>query len=127
MFFRCLVVWLQDVDLVQEALTFYRLMVVWLTGLVGGFRMPLPAVCPMEFASMPEHFVEDVMELLLYTSRIPRALDGVNLVSQILKARLLYSRVQNRLFLSCFKILARVLVKDSVCSVLLSRCQASFS
>jgi hypothetical protein len=78
---RRVVVWLQDVDLVQEALAYYRLMVVWLTGLVGGFRMPLPAVCPMEFASMPEHFVEDAVELLLFASRIPRALDGVNLVS----------------------------------------------
>ncbi|KAG0558710.1 hypothetical protein KC19_10G048000 [Ceratodon purpureus] len=70
---------MNDVDLMQEALAYYRLMVVWLTGLVGGFRMPLPAVCPMEFASMPEHFVEDAMELLLFASRIPRALDGVNL------------------------------------------------
>ncbi len=75
------VVCLQDVDLLQQALAFYRLMVVWLTGLVGGFRMPLPAQCPMEFASMPEHFVEDAMELLLFASHIPRALDGVNLVS----------------------------------------------
>lgn len=39
--------------------------------------MPLPVDCPMVFASMPEHFVEDAMELLLFSSRIPRALDGV--------------------------------------------------
>jgi len=78
---RHAVVWLQDVDLLQEALAYYRLMIVWLTGLIGGFRMPLPTPCPMEFASMPEHFVEDAMELLLFASRIPRALDGVNLVS----------------------------------------------
>lgn len=81
LYLRHAVLWLQDVDLLQEALAYYRLMVVWLTGLVGGFRMPLPAQCPMEFASMPEHFVEDAMELLLFASRIPRALDGVNLVS----------------------------------------------
>lgn len=72
---------LQDVNLLQEALAYYRLMVVWLASLVGGFRMPLPAQCPMEFASMPEHFVEDAMELLLFASRIPKALDGVILVS----------------------------------------------
>ncbi|CAN4082649.1 unnamed protein product [Withania somnifera] len=70
---------LRDGGLLQRALSFYRLMVVWLVGLVGGFRMPLPSPCPMEFASMPEHFVEDAMELLIFASRIPRALDGVSL------------------------------------------------
>ncbi|KAJ4826306.1 E3 ubiquitin-protein ligase pub1 [Turnera subulata] len=68
---------LRDGTLIQHALSFYRLMVVWLVGLVGGFKMPLPATCPMEFASMPEHFVEDAMELLIFASRIPKALDGV--------------------------------------------------
>ncbi|KAK8644354.1 hypothetical protein V6N13_123663 [Hibiscus sabdariffa] len=68
---------LRDVVLIQRALSFYRLMVVWLVGLVGGFKMPLPSKCPMEFASMPEHFVEDAMELLIFASRIPKALDGV--------------------------------------------------
>ncbi|KAK6798609.1 hypothetical protein RDI58_006312 [Solanum bulbocastanum] len=68
---------LRDGGLLQRALSFYRLMVVWLVGLVGGFKMPLPSPCPMEFASMPEHFVEDTMELLIFASRIPRALDGV--------------------------------------------------
>ena len=72
---------MQDVDLLQAALAFYKLMVVWLASLLGGFHMPLPSVCPMEFASMPEHFVEDSMELLLFASRIPKALDTVNLVS----------------------------------------------
>ncbi|GAB4827333.1 E3 ubiquitin-protein ligase pub1 [Ancistrocladus abbreviatus] len=68
---------LRDGGLIQHALSFYRLMVVWLVGLVGGFRMPLPSSCPMEFACMPEHFVEDAMELLIFASRIPKALDGV--------------------------------------------------
>ncbi|CAH9092541.1 unnamed protein product [Cuscuta epithymum] len=68
---------LRDGGLIQWALSFYRLMVVWLVNLVGGFRMPLPSSCPMEFASLPEHFVEDAMELLIFSSRIPRALDGV--------------------------------------------------
>lgn len=56
-------------------------MVVWLVGLVGGFKLPLPSICPREFASMPEHFVEDSMELLIFASRIPKALDGVVLVN----------------------------------------------
>ncbi|CAK9162965.1 unnamed protein product [Ilex paraguariensis] len=70
---------LRDGGLLQRAFSFYRLMVVWLVGLVGGFKMPLPSTCPMEFASMPEHFVEDAMELLIFASRIPKALDGVSL------------------------------------------------
>lgn len=68
---------LRDGGFLQQALSFYRLMVVWLVGLVGGFKMPLPSICPREFASMPEHFVEDAMELLIFASRIPKALDGV--------------------------------------------------
>ncbi|KAE8694471.1 putative ubiquitin conjugation factor E4 [Hibiscus syriacus] len=68
---------LRDGVLIQRALSFYRLMVVWLVGLVGGFKMPLSSTCPMEFASMPEHFVEDAMELLIFASRIPKALDGI--------------------------------------------------
>ena len=55
-------------------------MVVWLVGMVGGFKMPLPSTCPVELACMPEHFVEDAMELLIFASRIPKALDGVLLV-----------------------------------------------
>ncbi|KAK4417620.1 putative ubiquitin conjugation factor E4 [Sesamum alatum] len=70
---------LRDGGILQRALSYYRLMVVWLVGLVGGFKMPLPPACPKEFASMPEHFVEDTMELLIFASRIPRALDGVML------------------------------------------------
>ncbi|OVA12138.1 U box domain [Macleaya cordata] len=67
---------LRDGAFIQRALSFYRLMVVWLVDLVGGFKMPLPSSCPMEFACMPEHFVEDAMELLIFASRIPKALDG---------------------------------------------------
>ncbi|GER45816.1 U-box domain-containing protein [Striga asiatica] len=70
---------LRDGGILQRALSYYRLMVVWLVGLVGGFKMPLPSTCPNEFAAMPEHFVEDAMELLIFASRIPRALDGVML------------------------------------------------
>ncbi|XP_026428713.1 probable ubiquitin conjugation factor E4 [Papaver somniferum] len=56
---------LQDKALLQEALSFYRLMVVWLVDLVGGFKMPLPLSCPIEFACVPEHFVEDAIEMLI--------------------------------------------------------------
>ncbi|KAJ8775019.1 hypothetical protein K2173_020023 [Erythroxylum novogranatense] len=70
---------LRDGAFLQRALSFYRLMVIWLVNLVGGFKMPLPPNCPMLFAAMPEHFVEDAMELLIFASRIPKALDGVPL------------------------------------------------
>ncbi|KAK8933685.1 putative ubiquitin conjugation factor E4 [Platanthera zijinensis] len=67
---------LRDGALLQQALSFNKFVIIWLVSLVGGFKMPLPAVCPMEFACMPEHFIEDAMDLLILTSRIPRALDG---------------------------------------------------
>ncbi|KAK1296537.1 putative ubiquitin conjugation factor E4 [Acorus calamus] len=67
---------IRDGALLQRALSFYRLVVVWLASLVGGFKMPLPDKCPMEFACMPEHLVDDAMELLIYTSHIPKTLDG---------------------------------------------------
>ena len=47
--------------------------------------MPLPSTCPKEFALMPEHFVEDAMELLIFHSRIPKAFDGVVLVGLMIK------------------------------------------
>ncbi|GBG72537.1 hypothetical protein CBR_g12108 [Chara braunii] len=68
---------LRDTELLQMGLSYYRLMVVWMANLLGGFRWPLPAPCPMEFASLPEHFVEDMAQLLLFASRIPHAYDGV--------------------------------------------------
>jgi ubiquitin conjugation factor E4 B len=47
---------------------------------VGGFKMPLPSSCPREFAFIPEHFFDDAMDLLIITSRIPRALEAFALV-----------------------------------------------
>lgn len=60
-------------------------MIVWLVGMVGEFKMPLPSTCPKEFACLPEHFVDDAMELLIFASRIPKVLDGVLLVDFCLK------------------------------------------
>ncbi|KAI3946793.1 hypothetical protein MKW98_003356 [Papaver atlanticum] len=56
---------LLDKPLLQHALSFYPLMLTWLVDHVGGFKMPLPLTCPMEFACVPEHFVEDALELLI--------------------------------------------------------------
>ncbi|KAI3989542.1 hypothetical protein MKX01_031596 [Papaver californicum] len=65
-------------DSIQHALSFYRLMIVWLVDSVGGFKMPLPSSCPMEFGCMPEQFVDDAMELLIFASAfIPHNLDPI--------------------------------------------------
>ncbi|RZC89307.1 hypothetical protein C5167_029210 [Papaver somniferum] len=63
-------------DIIQGALSFYRLMIVWLVDSVGGFKMPLPSSCPMKFGCIPEQFVDDAMELLIFVSEtIPEKLD----------------------------------------------------
>ncbi|KAJ1296657.1 hypothetical protein BS78_01G319200 [Paspalum vaginatum] len=66
---------LRDGAFLQRALTFYRLMILWSVDLVGGFKMPLPSQCPKEFSCIPEHFLDDAMDLLVLTSRIPKALE----------------------------------------------------
>lgn len=71
---------MKDGDFLQRALSFYRLVIVWSVDQVGGVKMPLPSSCPREFAFIPEHFFDDAMDLLIITSRIPRALDAVVLV-----------------------------------------------
>ncbi|XP_026430496.1 probable ubiquitin conjugation factor E4 [Papaver somniferum] len=57
---------------IQQALSFYRLMIVRLVDFAGGFKMPLPSSCPMEFGCMPEHFVDDAMELFIFASEAMR-------------------------------------------------------
>jgi len=74
----------QDGAFLQRALSFYRLMILWSVNLVGGFKMPLPSQCPKEFACIPEHFLDDAMDLLVLTSRIPKALESFVLVSILL-------------------------------------------
>ncbi|BAS84794.1 probable ubiquitin conjugation factor E4 [Oryza sativa Japonica Group] len=67
---------IRDGAFLQRALSFYRLMILWSVDLVGGFKMPLPSQCPKEFACIPEHFLDDAMDLLVLTSRIPKALES---------------------------------------------------
>ncbi|KAL6894677.1 hypothetical protein ACP4OV_008775 [Aristida adscensionis] len=67
---------LRDGAFLQRALSFYRLMILWSVNLVGGFKMPLPSECPKEFSCIPEHFLDDAMDLLVLTSRIPKALES---------------------------------------------------
>ncbi|CAM6090178.1 unnamed protein product [Calypogeia fissa] len=60
----------KDHALIQSALRFYRLMIIRLVGLTEGFKMPLPIPCPMEFASMPGHFIEDCLDILVLAPQI---------------------------------------------------------
>ncbi|KAG6516824.1 hypothetical protein ZIOFF_027304 [Zingiber officinale] len=62
---------------VGQASTFYKLVIIWLVNFVGGFKMPLPSTCPMKFACIPEHFVDDAMDLLGITFGIPEVSKGV--------------------------------------------------
>ncbi|KAG2451114.1 hypothetical protein HYH02_004382 [Chlamydomonas schloesseri] len=66
-----------DPALITDMLAFYRLMAAWLmrvanrgaAGGVGGISIPLPEPAPQEFTCMPEYFVEDMANLLLFVGR----------------------------------------------------------
>lgn len=71
----CSEVVLGDPELMGEAVQFYRLAAAWMLrtaapALGGNYALPLPLPPPMEFATLPEYFVEDMAEFLLYTSRV---------------------------------------------------------
>ncbi|KAG6476648.1 hypothetical protein ZIOFF_065893 [Zingiber officinale] len=71
----------QDYTLLGQASTFYKLVIIWLVDFVGGFKIPLPSTCPMKFASIPEHFVDDAMNFLEITFGVPEVSEGVVLLS----------------------------------------------
>jgi ubiquitin conjugation factor E4 B len=66
-----------------EVTALYRLLAAWLLRLVcpGGVpTLPLPAEVPMEWATLPEWFLEDMAEwLLLLTRAHPNLLQGQRL------------------------------------------------
>ncbi|XP_042439690.1 probable ubiquitin conjugation factor E4 isoform X5 [Zingiber officinale] len=70
----------QDYTLLGQASTFYKLVIIWLVDFVGGFKIPLPSTCPMKFASIPEHFVDDAMNFLEITFGVPEVSEGVVLI-----------------------------------------------
>ncbi|KAG6513033.1 hypothetical protein ZIOFF_031179 [Zingiber officinale] len=73
----------KDYTLLGQASTFYKLVIIWLMDFVGGFKMPLPSTCPMKFACIPEHFVDDAMDLLGITFGIPEVSKVVALIVKI--------------------------------------------
>ncbi|XP_042439689.1 probable ubiquitin conjugation factor E4 isoform X4 [Zingiber officinale] len=72
----------QDYTLLGQASTFYKLVIIWLVDFVGGFKIPLPSTCPMKFASIPEHFVDDAMNFLEITFGVPEVSEGVVLIAR---------------------------------------------
>ncbi|KAG6479484.1 hypothetical protein ZIOFF_062950 [Zingiber officinale] len=71
----------EDYTLLGQASTFYKLVIIWLVDFVGGFKIPLPSTCPMKFASIPEHFVDDAMNFLEIAFGVPEVSEGVVLLS----------------------------------------------
>lgn len=69
----------RDAGVLQQALCFYHAMALFLARLLGGFQVPPPLPCPMEFAAMPEHFVEDLVDVVVAASRDPAALQTAGL------------------------------------------------
>lgn len=73
---------LLDPALVGELLAFYRLMASWLTRLAcpaaagGSLVLPLPDPAPPEFTCLPEFFVEDMCDALLFVGRVAPQLLG---------------------------------------------------
>jgi hypothetical protein len=82
-------------------------MILWSVDLVGGFKMPLPSQCPKEFSCIPEHFLDDAMDLLVLTSRIPKALESFALVSIAPFAMLYY--LPDVSYMACFELVPIVL------------------
>ncbi|KAI3936859.1 hypothetical protein MKW92_033569 [Papaver armeniacum] len=67
---------LLDKPLLQQAPSFHQFMLTWFVDHVGGFEMPLPITCPMEFACVPEHFVEDAIALLIAVFKYSKLIGG---------------------------------------------------
>jgi ubiquitin conjugation factor E4 B len=69
----CMETVIGDPDLISEVLAFYRLLAAWLLRLVspsGLPELPLPDAVPMEWATLPEWFVEDLAEYCLLVTRM---------------------------------------------------------
>eukprot|EP00873_Tetraselmis_striata_P001321 jgi/Tetstr1/421585/TSEL_012529.t1 len=79
----CFETTLLDPALLQSVLAYYRLMAAWLMRLASpstaaGQRpqLPLTSPPPMEFSMLPEYFVEDLIEALIFASRMaPQVLE----------------------------------------------------
>eukprot|EP00963_Diacronema_lutheri_P009923 scaffold938_cov334-Pavlova_lutheri.AAC.43 len=76
---------LMDPAMLRSSFDFYRCLAAWLLKLASPavargapIEFPLPSSCPMEFATLPEHFVDDITTVLLYTVRTsPDVLNSV--------------------------------------------------
>eukprot|EP00210_Caulerpa_lentillifera_P006815 g6514.t1 len=81
---------LYDPDHLLKMNTFYRLVVAWMIRLIGintstTFQIPLPDPPPVQFASLPEYFIEDMIDVLICTGRAaPQVLESVGLEDTVI-------------------------------------------
>lgn len=81
----CAVAGLVDESLMRRCLRFYSDAAVWILDIItqgkrDSCSFPLPAEVPIEFAALPDYFIEDVVEFLLFIDmHVPQILDDVNL------------------------------------------------
>eukprot|EP00967_Tisochrysis_lutea_P022247 scaffold25367_cov20-Tisochrysis_lutea.AAC.1 len=76
---------LQDQDFMGDVLAFYRLVASWLLSVAyppchgnpSAVELPLPGPAPIEFTTLPEWFVEDIIDLLTILSRFNPPVSGV--------------------------------------------------
>ncbi|XP_065061334.1 ubiquitin conjugation factor E4 B-like isoform X1 [Rhopilema esculentum] len=77
----CAEVVIMDEDLLRQCLRFYGTASQWLLGLATGKEMsslslPLPETVPTHFGAMPDYFIEDIAEFLLFVDiHAPQVLD----------------------------------------------------
>ena len=67
----CAVAGLVDEKLMKSCLKFYSVAADWLMDIItqgkkGTVTFPLPTDVPLEFGSLPDYFIEDILEFLLF-------------------------------------------------------------
>ncbi|KJE97383.1 hypothetical protein, variant [Capsaspora owczarzaki ATCC 30864] len=73
---------LADPDSLLHTLSFYSFVAQWLLKIVDpkNAGLPLPEALPQVFASLPEYFVEDIAEFLVFVTRMaPNVVDRISL------------------------------------------------
>lgn len=79
-----------DNAMLTDLNAFYRLVAMWLARLTpmtssAAFQVPLPDPVPMEFAILPEFFLEDLLEVLIHTGRVaPSVLETISLQETVI-------------------------------------------
>jgi len=80
----CAVAGLVDESLMRRCLKFYSTAADWLINIITKGKKtwidPLPSDVPLEFGSLPDYFIEDIFEFLLFIDiHLPQLLDDTNM------------------------------------------------